>query len=122
MTQSLRRQGESHPMRQLPRSCADPLRRGRPEFEILGWSRREERRTKVRHTYTGQPVQTDTERRMPRGERIWAPVSLLKVARELGHRAVNLVADVYGHLQAWPDRSTVVEYRQATVVPLMHSV
>ena len=69
-----------------------------------------------RHTYTAQRVQTVTEARLPSGERIWVPVSLLAVARELGHTDTGLVERLYGHLQLRPDRSTVVEYRETAVV------
>ncbi len=70
-----------------------------------------------RHTYASQRVQTVTETRTPRGDVIWAAVDLLTIARELGHEDVNMLTKVYGHLQQEPERSTVVEYREAVVVP-----
>ena len=43
------------------------------------------------------------------------PVSPYTVMRELGHRSLKLIEDNYGHLQQVRHRSSVVEYREATV-------
>ena len=47
-----------------------------------------------------------------------APVSPYTVMRELGHSSIALIEKTYGHLSNVRVRSPVVEYREATVVPL----
>ena len=62
-----------------------------------------------RHTYTAMRLQTTDNGK---------PVSVWQVACELGHRDTNLIERTYGHLLNTRDRASVVEYREAEVMPL----
>lgn len=62
-----------------------------------------------RHTYTATRIQTlDGDR----------PVALFTVARELGHKSVDRIEDVYGHLQSRRQRLPEVRYEESEVVDL----
>lgn len=70
--------------------------------ERAGWKPGEIRTRAARHSYVSARLQT-TEG--------GAPVSPWTVSRELGHRSLDLVNEVYGHLGEIRVRSEVVEYR-----------
>ncbi len=61
-----------------------------------------------RHTYTAVRLQTTDNGK---------PVSVWQVACELGHGDTNLIERTYGHLLGVRDRSTVVRYGEAKVLP-----
>lgn len=61
----------------------------------------------LRHTYTATRMQTTDNGK---------PVSLYTVMRELGHKDLKLIEEVYGHLQNVRDRSPVVTYRKTRVI------
>lgn len=61
----------------------------------------------LRHTYAATRLQT-----LDHG----GPVSPYTVMRELGHRSLKLIEDVYGHLQGTRHRAPVVEYRETKVL------
>ncbi len=60
-----------------------------------GFNNGDVRLHQLRHTYTAARIQT-----LDRGR----PVALYTVARELGHRSLNMIEDRYGHLH---DRAEV---------------
>lgn len=62
-----------------------------------------------RHTYTAARIQTlDGDR----------PVALFTVARELGHKSVDRIEDVYGHLQSRRQRRPEVRYEESEAVDI----
>ena len=67
-----------------------------------GWKLGEVRSKSFRHTYASARLQT-----LDGG----SPVALFTVARELGHKSVDMVEGIYSHLGQIRHRSEVVEYR-----------
>lgn len=67
-----------------------------------GWQKGEIRSRMFRHTYASARLQTTDG---------GAPVSPFTVSRELGHRSLDMVTRVYGHLGTIRERQAVVEYR-----------
>lgn len=72
--------------------------------QLAGWQPGEIRTKRFRHTYASARLQT-----LDNG----APVQPWTVARELGHRSLEMVNRIYGHLGEIRHRAEVVEYRVA---------
>ncbi len=78
--------------------------------EIAEIDKRVTRHT-LRHTYASVRLQT-----LDNG----APVSIFTVAKELGHKSIDLIEKTYGHLLEERERLPIVRYRETKVIPLRH--